>query len=472
MAEPARRPESESSQTGLSDSLGLRYVRFRPLQVALTLITILLMFVVAQHLIDRFRATQFQSQSHLAEVYIGNLLAPQLRRLDAGEQLDAADLAEVAALLNPTARRANRMALQIWGTDKKLIYGTEAAVKVELHEDDDLEKALSGQDVVALEEEAGADDGAPLPVPYLEIYLPIRKHRAGPVVAVGELYVDATPILADIRSFERTVKLTAGLATVAFLFMLAASAYQGEQLRERYEAERRLAIQNQSLRKVAETAREDASRANEETLNLVGAELHDGPVQLLSLASMMSSAPPAPDMTDGPSQSVLIRQAVDQLRGLSAGLILPEIESLDLPQVVALAADRFRALSDTPLRVTCPASDMSIDLPRRICIYRVIQEGLTNAARYGDGSEIQLIIDIRASGISISIVSAQGRTGLSTDKGPTHQLGLQGMRRRLATFGGTAVLRDVGNVAALQVELPIALDGPPGEEPEPGPRKT
>jgi signal transduction histidine kinase len=208
-------------------------------------------------------------------------------------------------------------------------------------------------------------------------------------------------------------------------------------------------------------------------LNLVGAELHDGPVQLLSLASLMPQAKAVSASEPGLSQSVLIRQAVDQLRELSAGLILPEIEDLDLAQVVTLATDRFRSLSDNPLRVTCHSSDVTLDLPRRICIYRVIQEGLTNAARHGDGSEIHLSVDIRASGISISIVGAQGRTGLlPQDKRPTHQLGLQAMRRRLATFGGTAVLRDVGNATALQVSLPISGEEaqfrPPGPD-SPGP---
>jgi signal transduction histidine kinase len=179
----------------------------------------------------------------------------------------------------------------------------------------------------------------------------------------------------------------------------------------------------------------------------------------------MPSAPSATTPETGLSQSTLIRQAVDQLRELSSGLILPEIEHLDLNDVVALAADRFRALSDTPLRLACPTTDVAIDLPRRICIYRVIQEGLTNASRHGDGGEVRLSVQIRADVLHISIVSRHGKSALPTGKGPTHQLGLQAMRRRLAIFEGTAVLRDVGTAIALQVALPIAPDDSGGHHP-------
>lgn len=456
MPEPVRQSDNESSVTGLGAGPGIRYVRFRPLPVGLTLVTISLMFILAHHIIERFRATQLASQSHLAEVYISRFLAPYALDLSRGETRDATQLAEIVALLDPGQRKGSRMAMHIWGVDGSLLFTSTPAADISNHDDADLKLALTGQVVEMAEEGAQEDGGAPLPTPYLEIYMPIRSPEGGGVVAVGEIYFDATTILADIRSFERTVMLATGMATIAVLFMLAASAYQSEQLRARLAAERRLAIQNEALRKTAEQARLDASRANEETLNLVGAELHDGPVQLLTLAALIPSDRDTPTPASGVSQSTLIRQAVDQLRGLAAGLILPEIEELNLNELVTLATDRFRALSETPLRVNCPHTEISIDLPRRICIYRVIQEGLSNASRHGSGGEVALDIKLRDGVLGITIVSPSGGAVLpEKSRIPTQQLGLQAMRRRLATFGGSAVLRDGGNAMTLQVELPI-----------------
>lgn len=456
MPEPVRRSDNESSVTGLGDGAGIRYVRFRPFPVVLTLITISLMFILAHHIIERFRATQLASQSHLAEVYISRFLAPYALDLSRGETRDATQLAEIVALLDPGQSRGSRMAMHLWGVDGSLLFTSTPAADISQHDDADLKLAISGQVVEMAEEDSEEDAGAPLPTPYLEIYMPIRSPEGGQVVAVGEIYFDATTIISDIKSFERTVMLATALATIAVLFMLAASAHQSEQLRARLDAERLLALQNEALRKAAEQARLDASRANEETLNLVGAELHDGPVQLLTLAALIPSAADTPATASGVSQSTLIRQAVDQLRGLAAGLILPEIEGLNLNELVTLATDRFRALSETPLRVNCPPTEVRIDMPRRICIYRVIQEGLSNASRHGGGGEVALDIQVRGGVIGIRIVSPSGGAVL-TEKSriPTQQLGLQAMRRRLATFGGSAVLRDGGNATTLQVELPI-----------------
>lgn len=468
MEEPFRSRGVESIKTGARSRPRRLAVRFWPLPVALTLVTISLMIILAQHIIERFRATQLASQSHLANVYISRFLVPYAQALSRGEQVDTTILAETVALLDPARREGDSMAMHIWGIDGRLLFTSTPSADISKHDDADLRVAISGQVIEKIEEDPDDDDGAPVPTPYLEIYMPIRSPDGGQIIAVGEVYFDASELLADISNFERTVIFSTGLATLAFLAMLAAIAHQSEQLRTRLEIERQMAIQNERLRSAAEKARLDASRANEETLNFVGAELHDGPVQLLTLASLMPATETVQQVAPGPSQSALIRQAVDQLRELSSGLILPEIEHLDLNEVVALAADRFRALSDVPLQVTFPKTDEQIDLPRRICIYRVIQEGLTNAGRHGDGGDIQLGVEVRGSVIGITIVSPQGRSGLRETKGPTHQLGLQAMRRRLATFGGTAVLRDIGNAHALQVTLPLSPDESDAAEPDKG----
>jgi signal transduction histidine kinase len=458
MKKQGRWSRTESIESRRPSAFRIPYVRFRPLPVVLTLVTVALMISLGHHIIERFRSTQLQSYTRVAEVYVSRFLAPYAETLSRGESPDPERAAEIASLLDPTLRRGYRIAMHIWSVDGHLLYSSSPSADMTKHDDTDLLLAISGQDTARLEEVTPDDDGAPLSPPYLEIYLPIRRSFDAPVIAIGEIYLDATAILADIRRFERTVVLATGLATFAVLMMLAASARQSEQLRERLEAERQLSLQNATLRKLADQARLDASRANEETLNLVGAELHDGPVQLLSLASLMPPSAAAGTPETRLSQATLIRQAVDQLRGLSSGLILPEIEHLDLNDVVKLAADRFRALTETPLRVTCPKIGTVIDLPRRICVYRVIQEGLTNASRHGDGGEIRLNVQLRANLLHITILSRAGRSAHTMGKGPTHQLGLQAMRRRLAVFQGTAVLRDAGTATALQVTLPISPD--------------
>lgn len=432
------------------------YVRFRPLPVVLTVITICLMIGLGYHIIQRFRATQLVSYSHLADIYVNRFLAPFALDLTRGEPPDPERTQEIARLVDPGLRPKQRIAMHIWGMDGSLLFTSLPSADVTRHDDTELRLAMTGKEVALIEERTTTDDGAPLPSPYLEIYLPIRSPGDNQIIAVGELYLDATTVMEDIRSFERTVMLATGLATLAVLFMLATSARESERLRHHLDSERRLGLQNARLRQEADQARLNANRANEETLNLVGAELHDGPVQVLSLAALMTQDVQAGPPEAGPSQAALIRQAMGQLRELSAGLILPEIEPLDVNGVVALAVDRFRALSSAPLRVRCPPMTLQVDLPRRICLYRVIQEGLTNAARHGDGSSIRLDVHNRGNALSVTLISRHRAHMAKPGKGPTSQLGLQAMRRRLESFGGTVVLREIGPAAVLQVSLPLS----------------
>ena len=71
--------------------------------------------------------------------------------------------------------------------------------------------------------------------------------------------------------------------------------------------------------------RMNASKSNENLLNSIGADIHDGPVQLLSALLLK------PHDVDLVRQ--LARQVLDELREISGGLVLPELEPLPLKAV-------------------------------------------------------------------------------------------------------------------------------------------
>ena len=67
---------TESTETRPRSPFRIRYVRFRPLPVVLTLATVALMISLGHHIIERFRATQLLAYNHVAEVYVSRFLAP------------------------------------------------------------------------------------------------------------------------------------------------------------------------------------------------------------------------------------------------------------------------------------------------------------------------------------------------------------------------------------------------------------
>ena len=84
-------------------------------------------------------------------------------------------------------------------------------------------------------------------------------------------------------------------------------------------------------------------------------------------------------------------------------------------------------------------------------VYRVVQEGLTNALRHGSGGEVTVSVRHGPAGLDICVENPAGPRGTSGSG-----LGLLGIAERVAVFGGS--LRH-GPTAdgryALAVTLPI-----------------
>ena len=74
-----------------------------------------------------------------------------------------------------------------------------------------------------------------------------------------------------------------------------------------------------------------------------------------------------------------------------------------------------------------------------VAVYRVVQEGLTNAYRYGDGTAV---VDVRLSGDTFC-VTVQNPVGDPSDDTPHGSgLGLVGMRERVESLGGRLTIDD------------------------------
>ncbi|MGW0432864.1 sensor histidine kinase [Micromonospora sp. NPDC003197] len=89
------------------------------------------------------------------------------------------------------------------------------------------------------------------------------------------------------------------------------------------------------------------------------------------------------------------------------------------------------------LPVTVEVTGAVDTLPRAVSRegYRIVQEGLTNAARHGDRQSVTLRIGVRATGVEIDLVNTVPEP--PTVPGPRRQgQGLTGMRERVLLLGG------------------------------------
>jgi signal transduction histidine kinase len=210
--------------------------------------------------------------------------------------------------------------------------------------------------------------------------------------------------------------------------------------------------QNVELRLRIDEANKRASESNERFLRRVGAELHDGPVQLIGLALLrldgIRNVAESQDKERGGQTLEIIRgalkDALSEIRGLSRGLALPELETLTLAETVDLVITNHELRSGKQVEVGFPASLPDIPLSIKTCVYRFVQEGLNNAFRHADG--LGQRVDLSWDGHELTVIVSDQGTGFSMDgqlpdKGG---IGLMGLRDRVEALGGAMVIKTSG----------------------------
>jgi len=414
-----------------------------------------------------------QNSAETSSIYISGIIAPLVPvpvnvMKPGSEAYKRMDQAIADAGLIQTIER-----LKIWSLDGTIIYSTVPELVGQKFAIEELLPAARGEIVFGTSDPEREQDhvGAQSHKPMLEVHVPIRD-ATGSVVAVGEFHKDITTL--EARS-EATVRLTwllrafsllVGMATLFFIVKRAHATImrQESQLRQQYEGAAQLAEQNEALRRTAEELRRKAVQSNEELLSRVGAEIHDGPVQLLSIAMISMGTPEEapPTRKEGsaparPQPAELVSNVIEQLRTISTGLILPELEDLLPSDVILLAIDQHERLTGTKIEADIAELPEDISSSLTACLFRVVQECMNNSTRHAEGRGLSVMA--RLEGRNIKLMISDEGPGLSPSAlDDRSKLGLLGVRNRVEAFGGTLSLSR-GERAGTVVTAMLPIDG-------------
>jgi len=199
------------------------------------------------------------------------------------------------------------------------------------------------------------------------------------------------------------------------------------------------------------TTAQEAERAR------IARELHDGPLQLLT--GLVRTA----DLIEKErhSDTAAFAAAVERLRGMSEAA-LTELRSVtrDLRPMTLHRLGLHAALRSLASDVT-DRSGVTVDLSFdegaplaeevELCIFRIVQEALTNVSKHANATEVHAAIRREPDGVRVEVRDNGSGASLPADPSDlAHRgrFGLLGMRERAALFDGT-----------LEVVSP-----PPGEE--------
>ncbi len=425
--------------------------------VLVSLLGIMAMLALSGIIVKQFRDLQLRNAREIGSAYIQGILAPYAMEAVRDGRLSDQSITDLGSSVAraPTMRQFD--ARQIWSTGRDRWFNSGAVDPANDHDNTNLDTALRGRTVASIKyPESGADEDSQAQI---EIYAPIFRPGTADLIAVGEVYMDAQPLLADRARFESVLFVTVGLATAGFLLAIFLFARQQRDLSKALAEESKAARLNDELRQSVETSWRTSSQSNEALLNQLGAELHDGPIQMLSLAALMAPPSEATAPQTQPSAQAIARDVLADLRRIAVGLILPELGSLTTLETIALAVNRHKDATGTEVVLDTRALPAVINDQRKICIYRVVQEGLNNAFRHGGG--LQQSVTVHQNGGLLNIVvknSNNGhQNGADTATRTRHSgLGIPGLRNRLKVFGGTLDAQaNADGVFTLTATLPL-----------------
>ncbi len=399
-----------------------------------------------------------QNSANSAALYMESILSPLSQELAHSDRLSQPAALAVSELFDTQPMQGRIVSFKIWKKDGLIAHASDPEmIGRKFAPTDDLERAWSGQISGTFQNQTRAENLAEsqLGLPLLEVYSPIREIWSGKVIAVGEFYQRADLLKQDLIQARRTswliVATAFGVSSVVLYLIVAIGdrtiRNQARLLRQKLAESQRMSRQNAELRARVIQASERSSAQTDRFLRKLGAELHDGPAQYLALAALrLESAFPADSANEDAAQEVhrSLQRALTEIRALSRGLAAPDIDTLTLENVIHRAvSDHSGPNAETPEVSFAGPSTCALSYAEKLCVFRFVQETLSNSARHASGAHRSVTCRVGPSGVEVAVQDDgpgfdPGQTGMLSDEGGQ---GLIGLRDRVESIGGTFDIR-------------------------------
>jgi signal transduction histidine kinase len=214
---------------------------------------------------------------------------------------------------------------------------------------------------------------------------------------------------------------------------------------EQIEALSGLLNQNEELRGRLQSSSNRVVEINERYLHRIGADLHDGPAQLIAFALLRLDSLKStlrneyPDREGSNEISAVyeaLHDAMREIRELSAGLTLAKLEEMSPLTVLNEIVGAHERRTETSVKLNVDSIPDWLPLPVKITAFRFIQEGLNNAYDHAGG--IDQAVSCKFDGHELQLEVTDGGAGFVPETAATSGggLGLIGLRERIENLGG------------------------------------
>jgi signal transduction histidine kinase len=409
------------------------------------------MLVVGLWVTSQIRQGVIRNSAATTALYVDSVIAPLLPDMRKSRELSDSVKQALDETLDQGALGKRLASFKLWRRDGTVLYAKDKTLIGKVFEPNaNLNHAFNGNVVAEFNklDDAESRREKGIGVPLLEIYNPVREPWSGDVVAVSEFYEVAEDFQLTLNAALWSSWLVVGGATAAALALLSGIVFRGsrtiETQRTALEAKvselQALLSQNSTLRQRVQRASRRATAINERYLRRIGADLHDGPAQLVALAALRMDSPLLldPDTSAEQRQAEVagihktLSEAMREIRGICNGLVLPQIETAAVADILRLAVAEHERRTASSVSLALPTQLPEPGASEKISIYRFVQEGLNNAWRHGQGKDQAVKAGTKSGKLFVTV--SDGGPGF--DPARSEGLGLAGLRERIESIGG------------------------------------
>ncbi|MDQ1183714.1 signal transduction histidine kinase [Agrobacterium larrymoorei] len=387
-----------------------------------------------------------QERAGETALFVDSIVSPLVQELGQSSVLSEQSQRRLLDMIQKGPLAKELFSFKIWRPDGTVVFSSDPnLIGQHFAPGQGLKAALAGQVDASFTTLSGQEHSLERKsgYPLIEVYSPIHETGTGKIIGVAELYEFSADILAELQKVLFQSWLVVAAVTICMLMLLYGIVARGSvqierqkrALDDQVEELANMVTANIALRQHIDAASQNAAALNERYLRRISAELHDGPAQMLGFATMRLKATEQGKAREDDHNLIqrAVADALQEIRNICRGLRLPELEELSADEVVKRAIQSHEFYSGSHINADLARIGVQ-SVAEKICIYRFLQETLSNAARHAQASRVD-VITRQKDGYTAITVKDDG-IGFSPDAS-TVGLGLVGLRERVASLGGT-----------------------------------
>jgi signal transduction histidine kinase len=163
-----------------------------------------------------------------------------------------------------------------------------------------------------------------------------------------------------------------------------------------------------------------------------------------------------PEGTEKTEMTATIKNLSNHIRTISHRMSRITIDQFEIGTLIKGLCDEFREFSGLDIQLSCSNDVPDLNDEARLHVFRILQEILTNAAKYAKDAHIK--IEISVSGGNFTMVYSDNGQGFDTAVTKNIGMGFTNIHERAKILGGNAMLESSPGLGVFwEITIPLIM---------------